>query len=168
MGILIGGHGSGHGHGVYDRVMRSRSCQYYSVAPSALVDSSSELIRLPSSAMPRQTTKPSAPRQQKGEGISNRVSTSHPTHRRQDSSHPEGVRSSTERSTRQTTKPYYPTKTRQEYRRKHPNARVILELEEKSLQLPSSKWGKEHLIAEQRGFSIRRRGLFLSTSALSE
>ena len=27
MCILIGGHGSGHGHGVYDRVMRSRSCQ---------------------------------------------------------------------------------------------------------------------------------------------
>ena len=32
MGILIGGHGSGHGHWVYDRVMRSRSCQYCSQA----------------------------------------------------------------------------------------------------------------------------------------
>jgi len=45
------------------------------------------------------------------------------------------------------TKPYYPTKTRREYQRKYPKAHVILELEEKSLKLPASKWGKQHLIA---------------------
>ena len=35
----IGGHGIGHGHWVYDRVMRSRSCHYWpSQAPSSNYD----------------------------------------------------------------------------------------------------------------------------------
>lgn len=49
--------------------------------------------------------------------------------------------------TNQTTKPYNPTSSLEEYQRKYPNARVILELEEKQKCLPASKWGKEHLIA---------------------
>jgi len=49
--------------------------------------------------------------------------------------------------TNQTTKSYNPTRSPREYRRKYPNARVILELEENHLDLPASKWGKEHLIA---------------------
>jgi hypothetical protein len=49
--------------------------------------------------------------------------------------------------TSQTPQPYYPTRSRDEYRRKYPNAGVILDLEQKFLRLPASRWGKEHIVA---------------------
>ncbi len=45
------------------------------------------------------------------------------------------------------TQQYYPTRSREEYRQKYPNAGVLLDLEQKFIRLPGSKWGKEHLIA---------------------
>jgi hypothetical protein len=49
--------------------------------------------------------------------------------------------------TSQTPQPYYPTRSPDEYRRKYPNAGVILDLEQKFLRLPASRWGKEHIVA---------------------
>ena len=48
-----GGHGIGHGHGVYDRVIRPRSCQYWEEEASDLEE--------------EETGKPSKPRQAKEE-----------------------------------------------------------------------------------------------------
>lgn len=53
------------------------------------------------------------------------------------------------------TKPYYPTRSVKEYEKEHRNNPVILELNEKSLGLSASKWGREHLIACR---VIQRRG----------
>jgi hypothetical protein len=45
------------------------------------------------------------------------------------------------------TKLYYRTRTPNQFKRKYPNARVILDLGEKDLCRSASKWRKEHLIA---------------------
>lgn len=49
--------------------------------------------------------------------------------------------------TRQAIKTYYPTRNWGGYRRKYPNAGLVLDLEENLLHLPASKWRTEHLIA---------------------
>jgi hypothetical protein len=49
--------------------------------------------------------------------------------------------------TRQTPKTYCSVRSWAGYRRKYPNAGVVLDLEENLLHLPASKWGTEHLIA---------------------
>ena len=49
--------------------------------------------------------------------------------------------------TRQTTKTYGPIRSWGGYRRKYPNAKVVLDLEENLLHLPASRWGTDHLIA---------------------